>query len=89
MQFWAEALAIDDDEEAFYDHELEGLKVLLDGVEIGAVTGVMSGPAGTILEVTLTDGKEVLVPFVFAIVPEVDLEAGTCTITPPEGLLEL
>ena len=89
MQFWAEALAIDDDEEAFYDHELEGLKVLRDGVEIGAVTGVMSGPAGTILEVTLTGGKEVLVPFVFAIVPEVDLEAGTCTITPPEGLLEL
>ena len=45
--------------------------------------------SATILEVRLTAGKEALIPFVYAIVPEVDLEAGTCTITPPEGLLEL
>jgi 16S rRNA processing protein RimM len=30
----------------------------------------------------------VLVPFVKAIVPAVDLAAGTVTITPPEGLFE-
>ncbi|MDO5098396.1 MAG: ribosome maturation factor RimM [Corynebacterium sp.] len=88
-QFWAEALEIADDEEAFYDHELEGLSVLEDGEKIGEVTGVISGPAGTILEVTLLSGKEALVPFVFDIVPDVDLGAGTITITPPEGLLDL
>ncbi|MDO4686044.1 MAG: ribosome maturation factor RimM [Corynebacterium sp.] len=79
----------DDEDEGFYDHELEGLRVIHQGEDIGEVTGVMHGPAGEILEVRLTSGKEALVPFVHAIVPEVDLEAGTCTITPPEGLFEL
>ena len=60
-----------------------------DGAEIGEVTAVMHGPAGEILEVRLSGGKDVLIPFVHAIVPEVDLDAGTCTITPPDGLLEL
>ena len=88
-QFWAEQLDIDDDEEGFYDHDLTGLRVIHEGAEIGTVTGVMSGPAGTILEVELADGKQALVPFVFDIVPDVDLEAGTCTITPPDGLLDI
>ncbi|MDO5075829.1 ribosome maturation factor RimM [Corynebacterium sp.] len=88
-KFFAPPREEDDDDEGFYDHELEGLRVIHLGEDIGEVTGVMHGPAGEILEVRLADGKETLVPFVHAIVPEVDLEAGTCTITPPEGLLEL
>ena len=40
-------------------------------------------------EVELAGGKQALVPFVFDIVPDVDLEAGTCTITPPDGLLDI
>ncbi|HEY0258243.1 MAG TPA: ribosome maturation factor RimM, partial [Lacisediminihabitans sp.] len=31
---------------------------------------------------------EVLVPFVRAIVPAVDIQAGTLTVTPPAGLFE-
>lgn len=88
-KFFAAPLESADDEEGFYDHELTGLKVIHEGAEIGEVTGVMHGPAGEILEVRLNDAREVLIPFVHAIVPEVDLDAGTCTITPPEGLLEL
>ena len=88
-RFFAPPLEREDDEEGFYDHELEGLRILHDGADIGVVTGVMHGPAGEILEVELESGKEVLIPFVHAIVPEVDLEAGTATITPPEGLLDL
>ncbi|WJZ03041.1 Ribosome maturation factor RimM [Corynebacterium freiburgense] len=88
-KFFAAPREDEEDEEGFYDHELEGLRVIHQGEEIGEVTGVMHGPAGEILEVQLHEGKEVLIPFVHAIVPEVDLEAGTCTITPPEGLLEL
>lgn len=94
-KFWAPPLELDDDEEGFYDHELEGLKIIHDGAEIGVVTGVMHGPAGEILEVEIFassesgKNKEALIPFVHAIVPEVDLEAGTATITPPEGLLDL
>jgi len=35
-----------------------------------------------------TDAGEVLVPFVKAIVPTVDIAAGTLTVTPPDGLFE-
>lgn len=88
-KFWAAPLENDEGEEGFYDHELEGLKIIHNGEEVGMVTGVMHGPAGEILEVLLNDKKEALIPFVHAIVPEVDLGAGTATITPPEGLLDL
>lgn len=89
VRFFAAPLESDADDDGFYDHELEGLRVIHDGDDIGEVTGVMHGPAGEILEVELTGGKEALIPFVHDIVPAVDLEAGTCTITPPEGLLDL
>lgn len=88
-QFFAPPLDNDEDEEGFYDHELEGLEVIHQGEAIGSVSSVMHGPAGEILVVELHGGKEALIPFVEPIVPEVDLENGTCTITPPEGLLEL
>ena len=90
MQFFAEPLEHNPEEDGFYDHELEGLDVLHDGVVIGEVSGVIHGPASTLLSVNLLNGKEdVLIPFVDAIVPEVDLEAGALSITPPEGLLDL
>lgn len=82
-QFWAEPLE-DDEDNGFYDHELIGLRVMHDGNDIGEITGVTHGPAQSLLEM-----GSVLIPFVEDIVPEVDLEAGTVTITPPEGLLDL
>lgn len=88
VQFFAEPIEVEEDE-GFYDHELEGLKVVLDEKTIGEVTGITHGPTQSLLEVKLNNGKEALVPFVEEIVPEVDLDEGTCTITPPEGLLEL
>jgi 16S rRNA processing protein RimM len=39
--------------------------------------------------VRLAGGGEALVPFVEAIVPEVDLDAGRVVIDPPAGLLDL
>ena len=78
-----------DSDDGFYDHELEGLHVLLEGKAVGEVTSVVHGGSQDLLEVNLDSGKEVLIPFVHAIVPEVDLAAGTCTIDPPEGLLDL
>jgi 16S rRNA processing protein RimM len=44
-------------------------------------------PAQDLLVVRTAEG-EVLVPFVKAIVPEVDIAAGTVTLTPPTGLFE-
>jgi 16S rRNA processing protein RimM len=35
------------------------------------------------------EGAELLVPFVSAIVPSVDLAHGQLVVDPPEGLLEL
>lgn len=88
MQFFATPLERGEDSEEFYDHELIGLKVLLDGLSVGSVTGVMDTPNRKILEVEY-HGREVLIPFVMDIVPEVDLEEGYLEITPPEGLLDL
>lgn len=91
-KFFAAPLEAEDDDEGFYDHELEGLGVLHQGVLIGKVTGITHGVAQSLLEVEMDeegDIRTVLIPFVEEIVPEVDLEAGTVEITPPEGLLEL
>lgn len=73
--------------DAWYDHQLVGLKVMREGVEVGVVARVDHFPAQDILAVTVGE-KEVLVPFVKAIVPEVNVDAGTVTVTPPNGLFE-
>jgi 16S rRNA processing protein RimM len=76
-----------DEEDAWYDHQLVGLDALRDGVKVGLVARVDHLPAQDLLAIKTADG-EVLVPFVKAIVPEVDLAAGTLTLTPPNGLFE-
>jgi 16S rRNA processing protein RimM len=76
-----------DEEDAWYDHQLVGLDVLRDGEKVGLVARVDHLPAQDLLAIKTAEG-EVLVPFVKAIVPEVDLAAGTLTITPPVGLFE-
>ncbi|MBL7286195.1 ribosome maturation factor RimM [Corynebacterium godavarianum] len=88
MKFYAEPLERDAEEDGYYDHELIGLEVRMDKARIGEVTGVMDTPNRKILEVDY-QGREVLIPFVMDIVPEVDLEQGYLTITPPEGLLDV
>jgi 16S rRNA processing protein RimM len=76
-----------DEEDAWYDHQLVGLAVLRDGIRIGTVSQVDHLPSQDLIHVT-TEAGEVLVPFVKAIVPSVDIEAGTLTVTPPDGLFE-
>lgn len=73
--------------DAWYDQQLVGLKVFRDDKEIGAVARVEHLPAQDLLVVDFND-TEVMVPFVKAIVPEVDIKAGRVTITPPLGLFE-
>jgi 16S rRNA processing protein RimM len=77
------------DPDSYYDHELVGLSARLpDGTPLGEVTAVRHEGA-ELLVVRRTDGGEVLVPFVRAIVPTVDVAAGHLVVDPPEGLLEL
>ncbi|MDR1150914.1 MAG: ribosome maturation factor RimM [Bifidobacteriaceae bacterium] len=74
--------------DAWYPHELRGLAVELpDGTPVGAIAGVISGPAQDLLEVREVDGAVALVPFVRALVPVVDVEAGRVVVDPPAGLL--
>ncbi len=75
------------EEDAWYDHQLVGLTVLRDGVKVGTVARVEHFPSQDLLAVDTGDA-EVLVPFVKAIVPSVDIEAGTVVVTPPLGLFE-
>ena len=76
-----------DEPDAWYDFQLVGLRALRDGVEVGTVARVEHFPAQDLLVIRSED-REVLVPFVSAIVPAVDIAAGTVTITPPAGLFE-
>lgn len=78
-----------EDEDEFYDTQLVGLRaVLADGTTLGAVDDVLHLPGGDVLSVK-QDDREVLVPFVKAIVPTVDLAKGELLVDPPEGLLNL
>ena len=80
----------DDDEDAFTEDELAGLTAVDPaGAELGEVTGLEIGAAQDRLVLRLTDGREVLVPFVAAIVPEVDVEGGRVVVDAPAGLLDL
>ncbi len=79
--------AASEEEDAWFDHQLVGLRVLRDGVEVGTLTQVDHFPAQDLLTVKTSTG-DVLVPFVKAIVASVDIEAGTMTVTPPLGLFE-
>ena len=78
---------VTNEEDAWFDHQLVGLKVIRDAVEIGVVTRVDHLPSQDLLAVETTSG-EVLVPFVKAIVPVVDMKNRTLTVTPPLGLFE-
>lgn len=73
--------------DAWYDHQLAGLKVLREGVEIGTLVRVDHMPAQDLL-IIKTEAGEVLLPFVKAFVPKVDVAAGIIEITPPGGLFE-
>lgn len=79
-----------EDPDEFHDHQLVGLTaVSSDGTVLGQVVRVEHAPASDLLVLARPGGREALVPFVKAIVPEVDLAAGRVVLTPPEGLLDL
>jgi 16S rRNA processing protein RimM len=75
------------EEDAWFDHQLVGLRVIRDGVQVGTVKSIDHFPAQDLITVD-TESGDVLVPFVKAIVASVDIEAGTMIVTPPLGLFE-
>jgi 16S rRNA processing protein RimM len=78
-----------EDPDSFYDHQLVGLSARLpDDSVLGEVIAVRH-EAQDLLVVRRPEGGDVLIPFVSAIVPTVDLDGGFVVVDPPEGLLEL
>ena len=75
------------EEDAWYDHQLIGLAVVRDGVKIGTIARLEHLPAQDLL-IVKTPAGDVMIPFVKAIVPSVDIKTGIVTVTPPPGLLE-
>ena len=65
----------------YWTHELVGLRVEL--------TEVVNTPGADLLAIRRDDGRELLIPFVAALVPTVDIAAGRVVVDPPEGLLDL
>jgi 16S rRNA processing protein RimM len=78
-----------EDPDEFYDSDLVGLAArTLAGAELGPVVDVVHAAGASYLVVSL-HGRDHLIPFVGAIVPDVDLAAGRVTIDPPDGLFDL
>jgi 16S rRNA processing protein RimM len=72
----------------FYDRQLIGLRATTpDGAEVGSIRSVLHLPAQDVLEIETGAGPR-LVPFVEALVPDVDLEAGRLTVVDVGGLLD-
>jgi 16S rRNA processing protein RimM len=79
-----------DDPESYYDHQLVGLAARLpDGSPLGEVVAVRHEGADLLVVRRPDDEGALLVPFVAAIVPTVDLSGGFVVVDAPEGLLEL
>jgi 16S rRNA processing protein RimM len=78
------------DPDEFNDHQLVGLTAVSPaGEPLGEVTRIDHGPAADLLVLRRPDGRTALVPFLKAMVPEVDLAGGRVVVDAPEGLLDL
>ena len=77
-----------DDPDEFYDHQLVGLRVHRpDDTVVGTVTSVVHLPEQDTLVVD-ADGREVLIPFVTALVPTVEVAEGYVRLADVAGLLD-
>ncbi len=78
---------LEDDE--FWPEDLEGLTAVdVTGNELGTVASVVFGGAQDRLAVMTPDGTSVEVPFVAAIVTDVDVDSGRVRMDPPPGLFD-
>jgi 16S rRNA processing protein RimM len=77
-----------EDPDEFYDHQLVGLAADdLSGAALGEVTGLVHGGAQDLLTIRTPDGRDTLVPFVKALVPEVDVAGGRVVVADRPGLV--
>ena len=78
---------VPEDPDEYYDHQLVGLAVHdVDGTLLGEITGLVHG-AQDLLAIRAVDGRPTLVPFVSALVPEVDVPGGRVVVADRPGLV--
>ena len=77
-----------DDPDEYYDHQLIGLTAYdVDERVLGEVTSVLHGGAQDLLTIRTPDGRDALVPFVKALVPDVDVTDGRLVVADRPGLV--
>lgn len=76
------------DEDEFLIDELVGMSVLCEGKKVGTVIGVSNNGVNDLLSVKSNTKNVSLVPFVKAIVLEVDLKAKEIVVDNIKGLIE-
>jgi 16S rRNA processing protein RimM len=77
------------DPDEFRDADLVGLSVrTLDGTPVGTVDDVLHS-GQDVLVIKSPDGRDIMIPFVKPLVPDVDVKSGFLVIDPPDGLLNL
>ncbi len=80
---------VPEEDDEYYDRQLIGLTAVhVNGDPLGTITDIVHLPGHDLLAVLHPERGEVLVPFVQAIVTEVDLRQNRVTIDPPGGLFE-
>jgi 16S rRNA processing protein RimM len=84
----AEVDISESDTDEFHVQLLIGSTIeLVDGTVLGTIDDVLTTKGQNLLSF-IRGGKQVLIPFVKAIVPTVDIAARKVVITPPEGLID-
>jgi 16S rRNA processing protein RimM len=77
-----------EDPDEFYAHQLVGLAAYDEqGARLGEVSALVRGGAQDLLTVRTPDGRDALVPFVKALVPEVDLNGRRVVVADRPGLV--
>lgn len=84
----AEVDVAESDADEYHVQLLIGSTVeLVDGTVLGTIDDVLTTKGQNLLSFT-RNGKQVLIPFVEAIVPTVDIKNRKVVITPPAGLID-
>ncbi len=75
--------------DSYYQHDILGLTVLtLDGRRLGEIVDILETGGNDVYSIRGSDGKQVLIPAIKAVVKQIDLAYRTMYIEPLPGLLE-
>lgn len=82
-----DAVPLKDNE--YYQGDLIGLRVIEEsGAVLGTLTDILQTGANDVYEVTMEDGKRILLPAIRECMKEIDLKNGKITVHLMEGLLD-